>query len=113
MLTFDELRNKGEARSERWGSNEKWDLADWMVALTGELGEAANIVKKLKRAEDGLVGNKETVEELLVKLRREFGDIQIYLDHVARAAGVDLAAATVEVFNAKSEQLGFPERLAE
>lgn len=26
-----------------------WSLSDWMTALTGEVGEAANIVKKLNR----------------------------------------------------------------
>jgi NTP pyrophosphatase (non-canonical NTP hydrolase) len=34
-----------------------WSLSDWMTALTGEVGEAANIVKKLNRIRDNIAGN--------------------------------------------------------
>ena len=34
-----------------------WSLSDWMTAVTGELGEAANIAKKLNRVRDGIPGN--------------------------------------------------------
>ncbi len=35
-----------------------WSLSDWMTATLGELGEAANVVKKLNRHRDGMPGNK-------------------------------------------------------
>ena len=44
---------------------ESWSLSDWMTAILGELGEAANIAKKLNRVRDGISGNKETEQELL------------------------------------------------
>ena len=46
---------------------ESWSLSDWFTATLGELGEAANIAKKLNRVRDGIPGNKETPEELQEK----------------------------------------------
>lgn len=83
-----------------------WSLSDWFTATMGELGEAANIAKKLNRIRDGIPGNKETESELREKLARELADTFIYLDLMAQSAGVDLLRAVVEVFNAKSEQIG-------
>jgi NTP pyrophosphatase (non-canonical NTP hydrolase) len=87
---------------------DSWSLSDWFTATLGELGEAANIAKKLNRVRDGIPGNKETVEELRAKLARELADTFIYLDLLAQSAGIDLPAVVREVFNAKSDQLGCP-----
>lgn len=121
-----------------------WSVSDWFTATMGELGEAANVAKKLNRIRDGVPGNptvrvcprcKTTwrhdfvrVEkcscgqeigdvqptpdqafetELRKKLGRELADTFIYLDLLAQAAGVDLARSVVEVFNAKSDQIGY------
>lgn len=85
---------------------DSWSLSDWFTATLGELGEAANIAKKLNRIRDGIPGNKETEEELRAKLARELADVFIYLDLLAQAAGVNLPEAVREAFNAKSDQLG-------
>lgn len=116
MLDFQRLREINWRRSAQWmhGNNHIWTLSDWFVALTGEVGEAANIVKKLNRHRDNLIGNKpgeKSPEELKEKLADELGDIQLYLDLTAAAAGVDLEEATRRVFNRKSAELGFEERL--
>lgn len=84
-----------------------WSLSDWMTATTGELGEAANIVKKLNRYRDGINGNLQTEEQLRGMLRRELGDVFVYLDLMAQAAGFKLSDAAAEVFNKKSEQIGY------
>jgi len=83
-----------------------WSLSDWFTATMGELGEAANVAKKLNRVRDGIAGNKETADELRVKLAAELADTFIYLDLLAQAAGVDLAEAVTRTFNAKSDQIG-------
>lgn len=83
-----------------------WSLSDWFTATMGELGEAANVAKKLNRYRDGINGNKETEAELRTKLAAELADTFIYLDLLAQAAGIDLAAAVVKTFNAKSDELG-------
>jgi NTP pyrophosphatase (non-canonical NTP hydrolase) len=85
---------------------DSWSLSDWMTATFGELGEAANVLKKLNRVRDGIVGNKETPDELKEKFVLELADTFIYLDLLAQRAGVDLETAVRKAFNAKSEKLG-------
>lgn len=59
------------AHSQPDGSD--WSLGEWMNAILGELGEAANIIKKVKRGDLSLF-------EAKVELGREFADIVIYAD---------------------------------
>ncbi len=87
---------------------ESWSLSDWITAVAGELGEAANVVKKLNRVRDGIPGNKESEEELRAKLLREFADTFIYLNLAFQVLGADMTVVVREVFNAKSEQIGCP-----
>jgi NTP pyrophosphatase (non-canonical NTP hydrolase) len=89
----------------------EWSLSDWMTAITGEVGEAANIVKKLNRVRDGIAGNSETEAELKAKLARELADVFVYLDLTFQRLGMDLGATVAEVFNAKSEKFGSPLRV--
>jgi len=112
-LTFADLRAANLARCARWhpGGVEDWSLADWSAAVTGEWGEANDLVKKLNRVRDGLIGNKESEAELRANLADEIADTLIYLDLFAARAGVDLAQAVISKFNAKSAEVGFPERL--
>lgn len=109
-LEMREFSRVNRARCEsRAGFNHalhSWSLSDWFTATVGELGEAANIAKKLNRVRDGIRGNTETPDQLRDKLARELADTFIYLDLLAQSAGVDLPAAIVQVFNAKSDQLG-------
>jgi NTP pyrophosphatase (non-canonical NTP hydrolase) len=86
---------------------QSWSTSDWFVAIVGELGEAANIVKKLNRVRDGVPGNKQTPEELRRKLALELADTFIYLDLICQREGVDLSRAVAEAFNAKSREIGY------
>lgn len=88
-----------------------WSLSDWFTATIGELGEAANIAKKLNRVRDGIPGNSETPEELRAKLAEEIADTFIYLDLLAQAAGVDLQDAVINKFNKTSEKIGYSNEL--
>jgi len=90
---------------------DEWSTSDWMTAVVGEIGEAANIVKKLNRSRDGVPGNKQTDEELRVALRRELGDTFVYLDLMAQSLGFTIGEAAVEVFNSKSEEIKYWEKL--
>jgi len=89
---------------------DSWSLSDWMTAIMGELGEAANVAKKLNRIRDGIRGNKESERELRKKLANELADVYIYLDLVFQSLGLDLEDTVVDVFNAKSQEIGFPSR---
>ena len=110
-LTFRALRQANLARQEFWGYDTgigDWSLSDWAVATAGELGEACNIIKKLNRARDGLVGNTESEGDLQAALAEELADTMIFLDLLAARAGVDLGEAVIAKFNSVSERLGFP-----
>lgn len=116
-LKFSELREASLERCKRWhpGGLKDWTLSDWFTATMGELGEAANIAKKLNRLRDGNTGNAnhETEAWLRSELADEIADVQIYLDILAASENIDLAAATARKFNKTSEKVGFPERLRE
>lgn len=83
-----------------------WSTSDWMTATLGELGEAANLVKKLNRVRDGIPGNSETEAELRSSLRDEIADVFIYLDLMAQSLGFYLEDAVREKFDRTSEKIG-------
>lgn len=116
LLSFNDLRvanvirlpqfknAKGEpAHSEADGSD--WSPADWMTAITGELGEAANILKKLKRGDFGPKGGDEYKRGLLM-LAKEIADVQIYLDLFAYQFRFDLGKCVALKFNEVSTRVG-------
>lgn len=115
MVTFEEFSRANLARCESpQGFNfelESWSVSDWMLAVFGELGEASNVRKKLNRSRDGARGNRQSDDELRDKFRREIGDTLVYLDLLAQYQGFDLLGAALEVFDLKSEEIGYPVRL--
>jgi ribosomal protein L12E/L44/L45/RPP1/RPP2 len=92
-LNFAELQRTSVLRCLRWHGpdSEPWSGADWSNAMCGEAGEAANVVKKLRRLETGTAAQ----------------------DQPAALDGVDLGAAVIGKFNAVSEREGFSERIGE
>lgn len=88
-----------------------WSLSDWFTAVTGELGEAANIAKKLNRVRDGITGNAETPEELQAALADEIADTFIYLDLLAQSQGIDIEDAVLRKFERTSEKIGYSDTL--
>lgn len=94
---------KGEpAHSRPDGSD--WPLSQWMNAVLGELGEAANIIKKIERGDF-------TLEQGRHLLGRELADVQTYLDIISFRAGIDLGIFTMTKWNEKSAQVNCPLRL--
>lgn len=114
-MTFQEFSEANRRRCiDPNGFNhsiESWDTSDWVVAVMGELGESANLVKKLNRERDGVRGNTETVMALRAKLATEIADTFIYLDLLAQSLGLDLAVEVAATWNAKSAQIGYAGRL--
>jgi NTP pyrophosphatase (non-canonical NTP hydrolase) len=110
MLTFAGFSEANRLRSESpTGFNHRldsWSLSDWMTATLGELGEAANIAKKLNRVRDGIAGNKETEEELRAALKEELADVACYLDLMCQSQGISLEEAVREKFNKVSRKMG-------
>jgi NTP pyrophosphatase (non-canonical NTP hydrolase) len=88
-----------------------WSTSDWFTAVMGELGEAANVAKKLNRVRDGIRGNKESAEILRAKLRKELGDVFVYLDLLCQSLGFEIGDAATQVFNEKSAEIRCPIQL--
>ena len=84
-----------------------WSLSDWMTATVGELGEAANVAKKLNRVRDGIPGNTETEDELRAALADELADAFVYLDLMCQSQGIVLSEAVVSKFNRTSHKIGW------
>lgn len=113
-LTFDALRAVNVTRCQRWhgAESEPWSGADWSNAMCGEAGEAANVVKKLRRHETGATNDGDpTPDELRAMLAHELADVCIYLDLLGQHYDIDLGAAVAEKFDIVSERYGWPERL--
>jgi NTP pyrophosphatase (non-canonical NTP hydrolase) len=115
-MTFDRFSRANRERCEspqgfHHALNE-WSSSDWMTALVGEVGEAANVVKKLNRIRDNVPGNKLTKDELCNQLRKELGDVYVYLDLMSQSLGFFIVDAATEVFNAKSKEIGYTKELS-
>lgn len=139
-LTFAAVREAQLSRTARWHKGEatKWPAERYLLASEGEAGEMggellsllffvaarnktgeiANAVKKLWRIEQGIANRStnphrqlSTREEVLAFVKKEAADWFLYLDLALADLDLDLAEAIREVFNAKSEENGFPERL--
>jgi len=113
-LSFDDLRAANRARlpefRDRRGNlchvagesgevdGTDWRLSQWSNAVCGELGEAANLIKKIERGDYSL-------NEARRDLGRELADVVTYLDILASVAGIDLGEATRLKFNEVSERV--------
>lgn len=112
-LTFDDFSRANLARCESPQGFESsighWSLSDWMTATLGELGEAANVAKKMNRVRDGIPGNGNVSEaQLRDMLADEIADTFIYLDLLAQSQGMSLAEIVVDKFNKTNRKIGYP-----
>lgn len=107
-VEFNNLRAANVARQEAWCADQMPDLSFRGNELAGEVGEVCNVIKKLERERLGWRGSRDTVEHLA----EELADVVICADLVAITAGIDLEAAVAAKFNATSENVGLPQRLA-
>jgi NTP pyrophosphatase (non-canonical NTP hydrolase) len=101
LIRLPRFKNRrGEpAHTDPFGRD--WSPADWMVAVVGELGEAANVMKKIRRGDFSateLVG-------VMSELRKEFADVITYIDLLAVQYGVDLGEAVADKFNEVSDRV--------
>jgi NTP pyrophosphatase (non-canonical NTP hydrolase) len=104
-LTFNELREAdvGRCNSGVFPGHtlDSWSPTDWACAVAGEVGEACNLIKKLRRGE--IVS--------LEDIGFELADAVIYIDLLAARLGIDLGEAIREKFNIVSERRGSNARL--
>jgi NTP pyrophosphatase (non-canonical NTP hydrolase) len=114
-LTFAALRGANKARLPQFKNRKgepahsqpdgaDWALSTWCNAVLGELGEAANLIKKIERGDI-------TLDEAREALGKELADTVTYLDILAFRAGVDLGQATMDKFNEVSVRVSSTVRL--
>lgn len=105
-LSFFRLRQANVKRNREAFDGSSWTLNDWMTALAGEVGEAANILKKVRRGDFTLssptASGKRTIRD---DLADELADVQTYLDLLAAKARIDLGRATRVKFNKVSRKV--------
>jgi NTP pyrophosphatase (non-canonical NTP hydrolase) len=101
-LTFAALRDANVTRCEAsYHPLDDWNATDWLAAVTGELGEAAGLIKHLRR------GEAVSPEAL----GHELADTVINLDLLAARLGIDLGEAIRAKFNLVSERIESEVRL--
>ena len=109
-LTFNTLRGGNVARLPQFKNKHgqpahskpdgsDWTDAQWLQAVVGELGEYANLKKKVDRGDISR-------EEAQPMLTDELADVVTYLDILAFRLGIDLGDATMDKFNRVSERVG-------
>ncbi len=117
MLTFDQFQKINSQRAQRWHpgfpNDASWSGSDWSNAMAGECGEACNIVKKLRRAEDDLVGVLDVFsDELRAMLGEEIADTITYAFLLAEYYGINVGEEIAAKFNKVSAIQHFPERIS-
>lgn len=93
--------NGNPAHTKPDGSD--WSLNDWYTAFAGEVGEAGNVFKKIRRGDfsaESDVGRR--------KLKEELGGALIYLDLLAYRCGLSLSEIAIFCFNEKSLEQQIP-----
>lgn len=128
LARLPEFKNAQGAPAHTESDGSDLSLAEWANSVLGELGEAANVIKKIRRGDyalDDVVEHRVTginerrtdittapvrVRDLLAD---ELADVLIYLDILAFRAGIDLSYATIWKWNATSERIGCNLRIAE
>jgi NTP pyrophosphatase (non-canonical NTP hydrolase) len=109
MDFLQRLRELNVERSEdKFFPLERWNVLEWAGAAAGEMGEAANVAKKINRAETmGLSPDPYWQQQL----GDEIADVVTYLDLLCARQGIDLQAAIARKFNIVSERVGYDREL--
>lgn len=102
-LDLSVLRSTNIKRcADAFGPLEEWTETDWGCALSGEVGELCNLLKKRRRGEPIDVN----------EVKKEIADVLIYLDLLSARIGIDLSQAVVQKFNEVSDRRGSKIKLA-
>lgn len=101
LLRLPKFKNsKGQLAHEKSDGSD-WSIYQWVCATLGELGEFANIIKKVGRGD-------LTLDEARPLLKKEGADILTYLDLTLAQLGIDMEEAARDKFNEVSDRVGVP-----
>lgn len=108
-LSFSALRSSNVPRCEKaFHPLDDWTPTDWACALAGEVGEACNLVKKLRRLDgaDKALDNPKRRAALVRKIGKELADTIIYADLLAARLRINLGSMVRGKFNEVSRKRG-------
>jgi NTP pyrophosphatase (non-canonical NTP hydrolase) len=120
-ITFRNLRDACIARAPTFrnakgelNNSSDWSPSDKIVSIVGELGEAANIIKKVRRGDFGLDDRPPEFKGCTVReaIGKELADTVTYIEHLATKLDIDLGEAVFDKFNEISARVGSPIVLA-
>lgn len=121
MLTIRNIIAKSISRANRWHVKgiDSWSELEWAGAMAGEAGEACNAAKKVKRITDEMANRAGSIAKVELQdlnayrqqTCKESADTILYAILCILRCGGDPETVLREVFNKKSEEYGFPERL--
>lgn len=100
MSFLKSLRIANAKRDAQWDPDHKITPLFRAVELSGEVGELANLVKKLERHKLGLVGSTPS----MAAVHEEVADILICLDLLAMTYSIDLEKVTAQKFAETSKK---------
>jgi len=120
-MNLRKLTKVSLARANRWHAPnglEDWSVLEWAGAMAGEAGEAANFAKKIKRIDSNITNRKNGRKQsplkravLVEKFQKECADTVLYGILAIMRTGGDPVEVIRNVFNNKSAEYGFPERI--
>ncbi len=91
MDSISEIQTQCMDDSQEWFPNTATDMGFLTVAMAGELGEFANIIKKIARGSLDIPSTETPEGELVLwMLREELTDLFIYVCNTATLLDVDL-----------------------
>jgi NTP pyrophosphatase (non-canonical NTP hydrolase) len=113
-MKFSELSAQNQFRCEEsFHPVEEWSEADWMTAIAGEVGEAANWIKKRRRYSTDTLKIKydhpdaPSVDTVI----DELADAVIYIDLLCTRMGGNLEDGIRRKFNEVSDRVGSTRKL--
>lgn len=93
-----DLRLKNHSK---FAQSRDWTTAQWLQAIVGELGEFANVSKKVDRGDFSVDYARE-------EMAKELADVQAYLFMLSTHLDIDLGKASVDKFNEVSKRIDCP-----
>lgn len=117
-LTFQEFQELSARRCrEGFPTCADWSLNDWAVALTGEVGEMCNVLKKVRRGDaiykllprqpDWKDVDVHFAAQTKQELVSELADVIIYADLMLTMLGADTGEEVMRKFDEVSRRVGF------
>ena len=102
-LTFTEFQKTNAVRCVKGfkAGIHDWNPMEWACALSGEVGELCNLLKKRYGRNDLSIPAQAIADEV--------ADVYIYLDLLATCLGLDMEEVVRAKFNRTSVKVGVPE----